>query len=178
MIWATVKARGPRSLGRITRLDPAGRPGRPRQRESSKSTGENTRVERKSRGSECELSLLPDLDRGSLRYSSTDSRWDDLKKQSAEKKYAEQQLDNQNDVRSRWHRAAQAAARLQTGDALEPLESTPEERGSSDAPELDDDTLRDRRATFWGSLSIGKAEERDENEELPYQSKALEQQHW
>ena len=44
--------------------------------------------------------------------------------------------------------------------------------------EMDEATRKARRATFWGSLSKGVGKERDETEELPYQSKSLEQQHW
>jgi hypothetical protein len=47
-----------------------------------------------------------------------------------------------------------------------------------DVGELDEKTRKARRATFWGSLSLGAGKERDETEELPFQSKALEQQHW
>ena len=86
------------------------------------------------------------------------------------------QLDNKNDVKSRWHRAAQAAARLQHGDGLK---AAPVENGHSQPHvDMDDKTREARKATFWGSLSMGVGKERDETEELPYQSKSLEQQHW
>ncbi|WVQ94727.1 hypothetical protein IAU59_001807 [Kwoniella sp. CBS 9459] len=105
-----------------------------------------------------------------------DARWDDLVKQTGEKTYAKQQLDNKNDVVSRWHRAAQAASRLQSGQGVydPPAELTEEIPGNELPPKV----RKHRRATFWGSLSLGVGKERDENATLPFQSKALEQQHW
>ncbi|WVF67126.1 hypothetical protein IAT40_001871 [Kwoniella sp. CBS 6097] len=105
-----------------------------------------------------------------------DARWDDLVKQTGEKTYAQQQLDNKNDVVSRWHRAAQAASRLQSGQGVydPPTELTEEIPGDQLPPKV----RKSRRATFWGSLSMGVGKERDENATLPFQSKALEQQHW
>ncbi|OCF30327.1 IQ domain-containing calmodulin-binding protein [Kwoniella heveanensis BCC8398] len=105
-----------------------------------------------------------------------DARWDDLVKQTGEKTYAQQQLDNKNDVVSRWHRAAQAASRLQSGQGVydPPTELTEEIPGDELPPKV----RKSRRATFWGSLSMGVGKERDENATLPFQSKALEQQHW
>lgn len=48
--------------------------------------------------------------------------------------------------------------------------------------QLDKATRHARRARFWGKLTLPKpAELKDEeklNEELPFRSKALEQQHW
>lgn len=45
-------------------------------------------------------------------------------------------------------------------------------------PELDEKTRRHRRARFWGKLTMPSDKPRDEGEELPFSSKALEQQHW
>ncbi|ORX33661.1 hypothetical protein BD324DRAFT_639106 [Kockovaella imperatae] len=107
---------------------------------------------------------------------STSDRWDDLKRAAEDKQYAEDQLDNRNDVKSRWHRAAQAAARMEHGDGLRAAPVP----ASHVRPRvvLDEETRKARRATFWGTLSKGVGKERDENEILPYQSKSLEQQHW
>jgi len=132
-----------------------------------------------------------------------EARWDDLVKQVEDKQYAEEQLRNKNDVKSRWRRGVHAAARLQHGDGLYPV--SPSESNINDntntydtnkatggscggAPGqaqegagailLDPETLAARRATFLGKLSMGVGKMRDEAEELPYQSKSLEQQHW
>ncbi|OCF57996.1 IQ domain-containing calmodulin-binding protein [Kwoniella mangroviensis CBS 10435] len=113
-----------------------------------------------------------------------DARWDDLVKQTGEQTYWKGQLDNKNDVKSRWHRAVQAASRLESGEGLyNPPSELTEDIPSEEIPES---TKKARRATFWGSLSLpiakdqntDKGKGRDENEVLPFQSKALEQQHW
>ncbi|WVQ74548.1 hypothetical protein IAR50_004149 [Cryptococcus sp. DSM 104548] len=125
-----------------------------------------------------------------------EAKWNDLVKQSQDRNYAEEQLENKNDVKSRWRRAAQAASRLQTSDGLY---STPVHLASDTVPDpghagepnrltmfeecdpskLDEKERRARRATFWGSFSVlGLGKERDDKKELPFQSKALEQQHW
>ncbi|WVQ78707.1 hypothetical protein IAT38_000794 [Cryptococcus sp. DSM 104549] len=118
-------------------------------------------------------------------HMESDARWDDLVKQSGDLAYARGQLDNQNDVKSRWKRAAQAASRLQTGDglptptaALNHPSTSPSVVQETIPEELPDKAKKARRATFWGSLSMGIGKERDEGEVLPFQSKALEQQHW
>ncbi|WWD05811.1 hypothetical protein V865_003894 [Kwoniella europaea PYCC6329] len=113
-----------------------------------------------------------------------DARWDDLVKQTGEQSYSKGQLDNKNDVKSRWHRAVQAASRLESGQGLyNPPSDLIEDIPTEEIPES---TKKARRATFWGNLSLpiakdqntGKGKDRDENEVLPFQSKALEQQHW
>ncbi|WRT65622.1 uncharacterized protein IL334_002567 [Kwoniella shivajii] len=117
-----------------------------------------------------------------------DARWDDLVKRTGEITYANEQLDNKNDVRSRWHRAVQAAARLEKGEGVfNPPKSLIEEIPVSELSEKD---RKARKATFWGALSMGigkgnsagqgkeNGKERDESQVLPFQSKALEQQHW
>nr|XP_019050292.1 IQ domain-containing calmodulin-binding protein [Kwoniella bestiolae CBS 10118]OCF29222.1 IQ domain-containing calmodulin-binding protein [Kwoniella bestiolae CBS 10118] len=110
-----------------------------------------------------------------------DARWDDLVKQTGEQTYWKGQLDNKNDVKSRWHRAVQAASRLETGEGLF---NPPSDLTEEIPPEkLSESTKKARRATFWGNLSLPIAknqdsDDRDENEVLPFQSKALEQQHW
>ena len=98
-------------------------------------------------------------------------------KQTGEKTYANQQLENKNDVGSRWSRAVHAAGRLQRGDGLS---HTPELRPENydQVGEMDEKTRRKRKATMLGKLSVAVSVERDEAEELPYTSKALEQQHW
>lgn len=72
-----------------------------------------------------------------------------------------------------------AAARLQEGDGLYTKHSTQPEEYEENPP-LSDKQRKDRKATFLGSLSmgIGAGQARDEAEELPYSTKALEQQHW
>ncbi|WWC87802.1 uncharacterized protein L201_002694 [Kwoniella dendrophila CBS 6074] len=105
-----------------------------------------------------------------------DARWDDLVKQTREATYAKGQLDNKNDVKSRWHRAVQAASRLERGQGVysAPTYLTEEIPGN----QLSEKTRKSRRATFWGTLSMGIGKDRNENETLPFHSKALEQQHW
>ncbi|WWC60223.1 uncharacterized protein I303_102789 [Kwoniella dejecticola CBS 10117] len=127
-----------------------------------------------------------------------DARWDDLVKQTGEAAYTKGQLDNKNDVKSRWRRAVQAASRLEKGEGV----YNPPNHLTEDIPaeELSEKVKKQRKATFWGSLSIpigktadtdatsrpghghgqgkGDERERDENEVLPFHSKALEQQHW
>ncbi|OWZ32685.1 IQ domain-containing calmodulin-binding protein [Cryptococcus neoformans var. grubii Br795] len=110
-----------------------------------------------------------------------EARWNDLVKHSQEVTYAKDQLDNKNDVVSRWHRAAQAASRLQNGDGLysSPVSTLPSGQVEEcDPKKLTDKELRARKATFWGSLSLGVGKERDEKKELPFHSKELETQHW
>lgn len=46
------------------------------------------------------------------------------------------------------------------------------------SPEEKKRILHSRRATFLGSLTMGVGKALDEGEELPFQSKSLEQQHW
>ncbi|WVR03884.1 hypothetical protein IAU60_000883 [Kwoniella sp. DSM 27419] len=109
-----------------------------------------------------------------------DARWDDLVKQTGEQTYAKQQLDNKNDVMSRWRRAVHAAARLQEGEGVyDPPKSLTQEVAYEDLPEK---VRKARKATFLGSLSMGVGKEapngQDEQAVLPFQSKALEQQHW
>ena len=121
-------------------------------------------------------------------------------KHSQEVTYAKDQLDNKNDVVSRfvysksqnlpqidrytherWHRAAQAASRLQNGDGLysSPVSTLPSGQVEEcDPKKLTDKELRARKATFWGSLSLGVGKDRDEKKELPFHSKELETQHW
>ncbi|KAK8861514.1 hypothetical protein IAR55_002335 [Kwoniella newhampshirensis] len=107
-----------------------------------------------------------------------EARWNDLVKQTREMVYTKAQLENKNDVQSRWHRATQAAIRLQASDGTydPPSASYTHVVVPSD---LDEKVKKARRATFLGSLSlpVGK-KDRDENEVLPFNSKALEQQHW
>lgn len=80
---------------------------------------------------------------------------------------------------ARWRRGIAAASRLQTGDGLGANAVSPEVQEAIDeTPELDEKTRKARKATMWGSLSLGVGKERDEAEELPFHSKALEQQHW
>jgi len=111
----------------------------------------------------------------------SEARWDDLIKQSGERTYAAQQLENKNDVSSRWSRAMHAASRLQTGDGLY-TNPNPRFEGYEDehsrASDLSSKERRKRKARLWGSLSMGVGKMRDETEVLPYTSKALEQQHW
>ncbi|ODN76749.1 hypothetical protein L202_05364 [Cryptococcus amylolentus CBS 6039] len=125
-----------------------------------------------------------------------EAKWNDLVKQSQDLKYAQEQLENKNDVKSRWRRAAQAASRLETGDGLysTPVHlasNTTSVQGHAGEPSrlamveecvpetLDEKERRARRATFWGSFSVmGLGKERDDRKDLPFQSKALEQQHW
>lgn len=108
----------------------------------------------------------------------TSARWDDLVKQSGEKTYAEEQLANKNDVKSRWRRAVHAASRMNAGDGLNEHPEAPLE-GYHEVPELSDKVKKRRKAKLWGSLSIGASgDDRDEAEVLPYTSKTLEQQHW
>jgi hypothetical protein len=81
----------------------------------------------------------------------------------------------------RWQRAVKVAARLQAGDAIHPSEHDANaEAGPSRAsrPQLDEKTKKARKARFWGKLTAPTGKPRDEGEELPFQSKALEQQHW
>jgi len=83
----------------------------------------------------------------------------------------------------RWRRGIHTAARLQKGDGLHDTSlgsgsTLPDGASTSSAPHLDEKTRQKRRATLWGKLSVGAGKMRDEEEELPYQSKALEQQHW
>ncbi|KIR97495.1 IQ domain-containing calmodulin-binding protein [Cryptococcus deuterogattii 2001/935-1] len=110
-----------------------------------------------------------------------EARWNDLVKHSQEVTYAKGQLDNKNDVMSRWRRAAHAASRLQTGDGLfsSPIAALPSSQvDECDPTKLTDKELRERKATFWGSLSLGVEKNRDEEKELPFHSKELETQHW
>jgi hypothetical protein len=80
---------------------------------------------------------------------------------------------------ARWRRGIAAAARLQAGDGLGANAVSPDVQEAIDeTPELDEKTRKARKATMWGSLSLGVGKERDEAEELPFHSKALEQQHW
>ena len=75
-----------------------------------------------------------------------------------------------------WKRAVQAASRLETGKAAT-ADIGPEY--TQTPPELSSKERKARRATFLGKLNMGiVGKERDETEELPYTSKALEQQHW
>lgn len=81
----------------------------------------------------------------------------------------------------RWRRAAHAASRLQTGDGLfsSPIAALPSSQvDECDPTKLTDKELRERKATFWGSLSLGVEKNRDEEKELPFHSKELETQHW
>nr|XP_019012150.1 IQ domain-containing calmodulin-binding protein [Kwoniella pini CBS 10737]OCF50931.1 IQ domain-containing calmodulin-binding protein [Kwoniella pini CBS 10737] len=109
-----------------------------------------------------------------------DARWDDLIKQTGEATYTEGQLDNKNDVKSRWRRAVHAASRLEKGEGIynPPIHLTEEIPYN----ELSDKIKKQRKATFLGSLSIpisiNNKKQRDENEILPFNSKSLEQQHW
>ncbi|GFZ42631.1 hypothetical protein JCM24511_00348 [Saitozyma sp. JCM 24511] len=108
-----------------------------------------------------------------------EARWEDLVRHTKEKNYAAEQLDNKNDIKSRWRRGIAAASRLQTGDGLGANAVSPEVQEAIDeTPELDEKTRKARKATMWGSLSLGVGKERDEAEELPFHSKALEKQHW
>ncbi|XAO23003.1 hypothetical protein I312_101780 [Cryptococcus bacillisporus CA1280] len=110
-----------------------------------------------------------------------EARWNDLVKHSQEVTYAKGQLDNKNDVVSRWRRAAHAASRLQTGDGLfsSPIAALPSSQvDECDPTKLTDKELTARKATFWGSLSLGVGKKRDEEKELPFHSKELETQHW
>ncbi|WVO13258.1 hypothetical protein L204_100871 [Cryptococcus depauperatus] len=110
----------------------------------------------------------------------SDARWENLVKLNEEKMYTKGQLENKNDVQSRWHRAAQAAARLQKGDGLYTSSFKPTESpvAECDPSQLSNKERKSRKATFWGSLSFGIGKERDENEGLGFHSKALERQHW
>lgn len=81
----------------------------------------------------------------------------------------------------RWRRAAHAASRLQTGDGLfsSPIAALPSSQvDECDPTKLTDKELTARKATFWGSLSLGVGKKRDEEKELPFHSKELETQHW
>ncbi|RXK41274.1 hypothetical protein M231_01424 [Tremella mesenterica] len=109
-----------------------------------------------------------------------------MSKQLGNRSYAQEQMENKNDVASRWHRGLHAAERIQDGDAL--YEATPDHTSSIRTKsafnygewteEEKSQALKKRRATFLGSLSMGIGKERDQAVELPFQSKALEQQHW
>jgi hypothetical protein len=83
----------------------------------------------------------------------------------------------------RWRRGLHAAKRLQMGDGLtvDPLIPSVASSAFDDreySPEEKEKILHHRRATFLGSLSMGVGKALDEGEELPFQSKSLEQQHW
>jgi hypothetical protein len=128
-----------------------------------------------------------------------DARWGELIKNSEEHSYAQEQLENRNDVRSRsvpvlqrnnvkrangrWRRGLHAAKRLQFGDGLTNGDQTPSTASSAfDDREYTEEEkekiIHHRRATFLGSLTMGVGKALDESEELPFQSKSLEQQHW
>jgi hypothetical protein len=84
---------------------------------------------------------------------------------------------------NRWRRGLHAAKRLQFGDGLTTTQQTPATASSAFddreyTPEEKNRILHERRATFLGSLSMGVGKALDEGEELPFQSKSLEQQHW
>lgn len=138
-----------------------------------------------------------------LKCRNQDARWGELIKNSEEHSYAQEQLENRNDVRSRsvpfstqiriselghkaddrWRRGLHAAKRLQFGDGLTNGDKTPSTASSAfDDREYTEEEkekiLHHRRATFLGSLSMGVGKALDENAELPFQSKSLEQQHW
>lgn len=75
----------------------------------------------------------------------------------------------------------QAASRLQDGEGLHESTTLPDGTRaceSDDTANLSPEVKRMRRATFWGSLTLGVSKEKDEAKELPYTSKSLEQQHW
>jgi hypothetical protein len=80
----------------------------------------------------------------------------------------------------RWRRGIKAAARIQAGDAIHPTctAENAEAGPSRPLPQLDDATRKARRARFWGKLTLPAGKIRAEDEELPFTSKALEQQHW
>ena len=130
-----------------------------------------------------------------------DARWGELIKNSEEHSYAQEQLENRNDVRSRsvlfplslvllgqwtdgrWRRGLHAAKRLQFGDGLTNGDETPSTASSAFddreyTQEEKEKILHHRRATFLGSLTMGVGKALDDGEELPFQSKSLEQQHW
>ena len=130
-----------------------------------------------------------------------DARWGELMKNSEEHSYAQEQLEKRNDVRSRsvhlpchsqsqgqctdgrWRRGLHAAKRLQFGDGLTNGDQTPSTASSAFddreyTQEEKEKILHHRRATFLGSLTMGVGKALDESEELPFQSKSLEQQHW
>jgi len=84
---------------------------------------------------------------------------------------------------SRWRRGLHAAKRLQFGDGLTNGDQTPSTASSAFddreyTQEEKEKILHHRRATFLGSLTMGVGKALDESDELPFQSKSLEQQHW
>ena len=136
----------------------------------------------------------------SLICRNKDARWGELIKNSEEHSYAQEQLENRNDVRSRsvlhshirasgcladdrWRRGLHAAKRLQFGDGLTNGDQSPSTASSAFddreyTQEEKEKILHHRRATFLGSLTMGVGKALDDGEELPFQSKSLEQQHW
>ena len=88
-----------------------------------------------------------------------------------------------DDANSRWRRGLHAAKRLQFGDGLTNGDQTPSTASSAFddreyTQEEKEKILHHRRATFLGSLTMGVGKALDESDELPFQSKSLEQQHW
>lgn len=91
--------------------------------------------------------------------------------------------ESMNDANSRWRRGLHAAKRLQFGDGLTNGDQTPSTASSAFddreyTQEEKEKILHHRRATFLGSLTMGVGKALDESDELPFQSKSLEQQHW
>jgi len=87
------------------------------------------------------------------------------------------------EANGRWRRGLHAAKRLQFGDGLTNGDETPSTASSAFddreyTQEEKEKILHHRRATFLGSLTMGVGKALDESEELPFQSKSLEQQHW
>jgi hypothetical protein len=101
----------------------------------------------------------------------------------AQGRYPSLQRDCVEGANGRWRRGLHATKRLQFGDGLTNGDQTPSTASSAFddreyTQEEKEKILHHRRATFLGSLTMGVGKALDESEELPFQSKSLEQQHW